>query len=119
MKDVLIYSDRETVAHKLEGEIPDHHDYCFWTVNGTPRQTEAGQSILFCDDDRVHARGQILAVLEGEIQFEPLEAVDEELPAEPVTRGFKYVSTEKYRVIDMRLHLRRHGHRTDSGISDQ
>ncbi|MFP8891845.1 hypothetical protein ACLI4U_19045 (plasmid) [Natrialbaceae archaeon A-CW2] len=91
MKDVLIYADKRTVAHKLCENVPDGHE-CFWTVNGTPRQTGPGASVLFSDGDRVHARGDVLEVEHGRIWFEPLEACDESVPCEPVTRGFRYVS---------------------------
>lgn len=92
-KDILISATPETVAHKLEGEIPDQHDYCFWEVTGTPRQTEPGRSILFADAGRVHARGAILELVDGEIRFLPLERADEDPPADPPPRGFKYVES--------------------------
>ena len=90
-KDVLIYASREQIEHKLADSVPDHHDYCYWTVSGTPRQTGPGASVLFTDGDRVHARGEVTAIVVGEIRFSPLERCDMEVPAEPVTRGFKYV----------------------------
>lgn len=91
MKDVLIYADPADVEHKLESEVPDHHDYCYWTVNGRPRQTGPGASVLFTDGDSVHARGDVLECVDGELRVTPLERVDEPLPADPVTRGFTYV----------------------------
>ncbi|WP_337653265.1 hypothetical protein [Halomontanus rarus] len=94
MKDVLIYADERTVEHKLAENIPDGHDQCFWTVSGTPRQTGPGASILFSDGDRVHARGEVVEVTRGRIWFSPLETCDDDLPCEPVTRGFKYVGGE-------------------------
>lgn len=90
-KDVLIYASPADVGHKLESEVPDHHDYCYWTVTGTPRQTGPGASVLFTDGDRVHARGDVLECVDGELRFTPLERVDEPLPCEPTTRGFTYV----------------------------
>lgn len=90
MKDVLIYTDRTDLEHKLRGEVPVGHE-CYWTVNGTPQRTERGQSVLFTDGDRVIARGEITRVEEGRIWFEPLRETDEDLPAPPTTRGFKYV----------------------------
>ncbi len=90
-KDVLIYADPDDVRHKIADNVPDHHDYAFWAVNGTPRQTGPGASVLFTDGERVYARGTIIECADGEVRFEPLERVDEELPTEPVTRGFKYV----------------------------
>ncbi|WP_276257211.1 hypothetical protein [Halomontanus rarus] len=89
-KDVLIYADERTVEHKLESEVPDGNQ-CFWTVSGTPRQTDAGCEVLFSDGDRVHARGEVVDVTRGRIWFTPLEKCDDDLPCEPVTRGFKYV----------------------------
>ena len=89
-RDVLIQTTPEALAHKMKGEVTPGH-LPFWRVNGTPRQTEAGRSILFSDGDRVIARGVIGDVEEGRIWFSPLEDVDEELPADPPSRGFKYV----------------------------
>jgi len=91
MNDVLIYADPDDVAHKFPDELPDGH-VPYWSVSGTPRQTEPGQSILFCDGEHVFARGEIIELDDGRIWFRNLECVDEELPAEPVTRGFKYVA---------------------------
>ena len=91
MNDVLIYADRVDVEHKLRGNLADEHDRCYWTVSGTPRQTEPGCRVLFTDGERVHAAGEITDVEDGRLWFDPLERVDEELPCEPTTRGFKYV----------------------------
>lgn len=90
-KDVLIYADPDDVEHKLAANVPAHHDYAYWTVNGTPRQTKPGRSVLFTDGDRVFARGEVLELVVGELRFTSLERVDEPLPADPVTRGYKYV----------------------------
>ncbi|MFC6720913.1 hypothetical protein ACFQGT_00500 [Natrialbaceae archaeon GCM10025810] len=90
MKDVLIYADPGDVEHKLRENVPDGH-YCYWTVNGTPRQTGPGASVLFTDGERVHARGDVTEIVVGELRFTPLERVDEPIPTEPVTRGFRYV----------------------------
>lgn len=91
MKDVLIYADPADVEHKMSDSVPDHHDYCYWSVSGTPRQTGPGAAVLFTDGKRVYGRGTVRECVDGELRFEPLERVDEALPAEPVTRGFKYV----------------------------
>ena len=88
--DVLIQTTRDALAHKMKGEVTPGH-LPFWRVHGTPRQTEVGRSILFSDGDRVIARGVIGKVEDGRIWFSPLEAVDEDLPDEPPSRGFKYV----------------------------
>lgn len=88
--DVLIYADRDDVRHKHRENVESGHE-CYWTVSGTPRQTGPGAAILFSDGETVHARAEIVAVEQGRIWFEPVAWVDEELPAEPVTRGFKYV----------------------------
>ena len=92
MSNVLVYADADTIAHKHRGEVPAGHD-CYWTVSGTPRQTSSGEQILFTDGDRVIAAAPITGVEEGRIWFEPLQTVDRELPAVPVTRGFKYVNS--------------------------
>ena len=49
--DVLIQADRETLTHKMKGEVE-----------------------------------------EGRIVFTPLEETNEELPDDPPSRGFKYVT---------------------------
>ncbi|MFC7214580.1 hypothetical protein ACFQO4_10895 [Saliphagus sp. GCM10025334] len=88
--DVLIQTTRAALEHKMKGEVKPGH-LPFWRVNGTPRRTDEGASILFSDGQRVIARGLVAKLEEGRIWFTPLEAVDEVLPAEPPTRGFKYV----------------------------
>ncbi|QCC57210.1 hypothetical protein [Natrinema thermotolerans] len=94
-KDVLIYAAREDVRHKFADAVPDHHDYAYWTVSGTPRQTGPGANVYFTDGDRVYARGTVRECVDGELRFDPLERCDEALPAEPVTRGFKYVEVSE------------------------
>lgn len=91
MADVLIYAAVDDLEHKMRGEVPAG-EQPFWTVSGTPRQTEPGESVLFTDGDRVVAAAPITNVEEGRIWFEPLRKTDRELPAVPVTRGFKYVN---------------------------
>lgn len=92
MCDVLIYvGDCDDLAHKTAAEIPEGHEP-YWEVRGTPRQTEPGQDVLFTGGERVRYRAAITAIEEGCIWFEPLEPVDEPLPARPTTRGFKYVN---------------------------
>lgn len=94
MKDVLIQTDSDELQHKLTEHVPDG-EVCYWTVNGEPQQTTAGCEILFTDGDRVIGRAEIIDVESGRIWFEPVTPVDEELPATPTTRGFKYIhSTE-------------------------
>ena len=92
MKDVLIYAPPDETGHKLAENVPNHHDSCFWSVSGTPRQTSPGASVLFTDGDRVYARGAVLECVDGELRFTPLEACDEPLPCETVAyQGYKYV----------------------------
>ena len=90
-KNVLIYADPLDVVHKRQGNVPDGHE-CYWTVNGTPRQTAPGASVLFTHGERVYASAKVVAVEEGRLWFTPLEGCDRKLPADPVTRGYKYVS---------------------------
>jgi len=89
--DVLIQADRETLTHKMKGEVAVGH-VPYWRVSGTPRRTEPGRTVLFSDGERVIARGVIGDVEEGRIVFTPLEETDEELPDDPPSRGFKYVT---------------------------
>lgn len=88
--DVLVQTSRAALEHKMKGEVKPGH-LPFWRVNGTPRKTEVGRAILFSDGDRVVARGVIADLEDGRIWFSPLEDVDEALPDEPPSRGFKYV----------------------------
>ena len=99
--DVLIRASPEHLAHNMIGEVPVGH-LPYWRVHGTPRQTKVGRTILFSDGERVIARGLIAKLEDGRIWFSPLEAVDEELPAEPPERGFKYVTDETVSVSDSR-----------------
>jgi hypothetical protein len=89
-KHVLIHATEEQIDHKLQENVPDDHR-CYWTVNGTPRQTRFGQHIWFENDGRIVAGGQIHHTEEGRIWFSPLEQVDLDLPTDPPTRGFTYV----------------------------
>ncbi|WP_455447835.1 hypothetical protein [Natrinema thermotolerans] len=88
--DVLVQTDRDALEHKMDGAVPVGH-LPFWRVTGTPRRTEPGRAILFSDGQRVIARGVIAKLEEGRIWFNPLEDIDEELPDDPPSRGFKYV----------------------------
>lgn len=91
-KDVLIYADESTIEHKL-AENCSPEEQCYWTVHGTPRQTLPGMRVLFTDGDEVIAIGRITGVGDGALWFDPLERASEPLPAEPVTRGYKYVES--------------------------
>jgi len=91
MPDILIYADPGDIDHKFPEELPPGHTP-YWSVSGTPRQTKPGCDVLFTDGDRVFARGEIVAVEDGRLWFEGLDRVNEAVPAEPVTRGFKYVT---------------------------
>ena len=89
-QDVLVHASEEEIEHKLRENVPDGHE-CYWTVNGTPRQTRFGQRIWFEADGEIVAAGQIKRCETGRIWFTPLERVDAELPKEPPTRGFRYI----------------------------
>jgi len=88
--DVLIHTTADAIAHKRRGEVPDGH-LCFWTVNGTPRQTEPGRHVYFEVDGRLVARGEIRDIETGKLWFDPLEPVDIEPPTAVPSRGFTYV----------------------------
>jgi hypothetical protein len=94
-RDVHIHADRETLAHKLEKNLPDD-EVAYWTVNGKPRQTGAGAKIYFSTADHVVARGEIIDVEEGRIWFDDLTEPDQEtVPGiQPPRRGFKYGPVE-------------------------
>lgn len=87
--NILIRASRERTAHKMREYMGD--GFCWWTVNGTPRQTKEGDIIMFSDGDRVYAEAEILGVEEGQIEFYPLDRVDKPNPKKPPTRGFTYV----------------------------
>lgn len=89
-RDVLIQTTSEELDHKLEENVPDD-EVCYWTVNGKPRQTGREADVLFTDGDRVIGRAEIIDVEAGRIWFDPVTPVDEDLPTNPTTRGFKYV----------------------------
>jgi len=94
-RDVHIYADRETIAHKLHENLPDD-EVAFWTVSGKPRQTGAGAKIQFSTADRVVARGEVIDVEKGRIWFDNLSEPDyETVPSiQPPRRGFKYGPAE-------------------------
>ena len=85
--DVLIRAKRKDVEHKFDKE----NAYCWWTVNGTPRNCGKGDNIFFSDGERIYGEGDILDVDDGRIIFTPLKRVDLEQPKKPPTRGFTYL----------------------------
>lgn len=93
MKDVLIRSSASAVEHKMAGEVPDG-EVCYWSVHGTPRQTEPGCRIWFSRDGRLFASGEITGVEDGRIWFEPLQTEDRDAPEDPPSRGFQYIEGE-------------------------
>ncbi|MFC4553516.1 MULTISPECIES: hypothetical protein [Halorussus] len=93
-RDVLVHATEEQIDHKLAENVPDDH-LCYWTVNGTSRQTRHGQRIWFENDGRIVAGGIIDHVESGRIWFSPLERVDADLPKDAPSRGFTYLDTEK------------------------
>jgi hypothetical protein len=90
-RDVLIRAGANEIAHKWSTNVPADHD-CYWTVNGTPRQTEPGQYVWFVSPTlaRIYAYSEIVALEDGKLWFRPLKEVDLEAPKEPPTRGFTY-----------------------------
>ncbi|SIS14523.1 hypothetical protein SAMN05421752_11422 [Natronorubrum thiooxidans] len=91
LRDVLIYvPDFESVRHKLASNLEDD-EIAYWSVHGTPRQTGAGATVLFSDGNRVVATGDVVGTSENRLWIDSLERDNRANPAEPVTRGFKYV----------------------------
>lgn len=90
MKDVLISATEDAVEHKMVGEVQDG-EMCYWTVHGTPRQTEAGRRVWFARDGRLFASGEITGVEDGRIWFAPLQSEDRDAPEDPPSRGFQYI----------------------------
>ena len=93
--DVLIHTTESSIAHKRRGNVPSS-ETPFWTVSGTPRQTEPGCRIWFEADGELIATATITAVEEGAIWFEPLRDAEGEPPVEPPSRGFTYVDSEAF-----------------------
>ena len=90
-RDVLIYvPDFEDVRHKLACNLEDD-EIAYWVVHGTPRQTGEGASVLFSDGERVVATGDVIGTSENRLWIDGLERDERPNPAEPTTRGFKYV----------------------------
>ena len=91
LRDVLIYvPDFEAIRHKLASNL-EADEIAYWPVHGTPRQTGEGATVLFSDGDRVVAIGDVVGTSENRLWIDSLERDDRPNPAEPVTRGFKYV----------------------------
>lgn len=81
IQDVLIHTTREGIEHKARENLTDPDTTaCYWTVNGTPRQTGRGAAIHFSNGDRLIGRATILRVEDGRIWFTPVELVDEPQP---------------------------------------
>lgn len=95
MKDVLIHTTESSIAHKRRGNVPAD-ETPFWTVSGTPRQTEPGCRIWFEADGELIATGEIVDVEAGRIWFEPLSEADGEPPVDPPSRGFTYVDAAQF-----------------------
>lgn len=103
-RDVIIRSDDKTLRHKV-------FDYCdgtdignnprrslvYWRVNGTPRRTGPGRSILFSTDGTtINYYGKICTVSEGKIWFEYLHPTKFDTPTQVPNRGFKYFDWGKW-----------------------
>ncbi|SDL09666.1 hypothetical protein [Natronorubrum texcoconense] len=98
-QDVLIRASEDDLRHKV-------FDYCdgtdlgdnprrslaYWRVNGTPRQTGPGRAVLFSTtSETVDYYAPICTAEEDKLWFAFLYPTRFEVPAEPPTRGFKYV----------------------------
>jgi len=90
-KDVLIRAGANDIAHKWATNVPSGHE-CYWTVNGTPRQTEPGRRIWVVSPTLgdIFAWGEITKLEDGKIWFTPLRETHVEPPEQPPTRGFTY-----------------------------
>lgn len=86
---MLIYSSKEETLHKHLGPL-NPTDRAYWTVNGTPRKCDSGDSVFFHDGDMVYAEGRITEVEKGKIWFTPLQKY-KGYAEEPPTQGFKYI----------------------------
>lgn len=84
----MIRSNPGAVEHKFDKE----NDYCWWTVNGTPRKCGKGDKIFFSNGKQIYGEGTIIRVEPGKIVFLPLKRVDRPQPKQPPTRGFAYVN---------------------------
>jgi hypothetical protein len=95
-RDVLVYADRDAVAHKHVDEL-GRSRAAYWTVPAAPRNTCVGWRILFYDGDCVHSVGEMSRFdsRSGEsdrIWFEPLRDYDgPPIDVDPPTRGYTYI----------------------------
>jgi len=96
--DVLVQVDPDDVRHKIRKEMEDPYGtLCYWTVSGTPRKTGRGGTMLFSDGSEVWGTATITEVEGGKIWFKPIRRVTGlrfDLPIEPPTRGFAYITEE-------------------------
>lgn len=92
--NVLIRASRDKTEHKMRENLngEERMGHAWWTVNGTLRQADSGDTIMFSDGERVYAEAEILEVVEGKIVFNLLDKVDKPNPRKPPTRGFAYCS---------------------------
>ena len=95
--DVFIHATREQIDEKLETNVPDDH-YCYWTVNGTPRQTATGQRVWFETGGEIVAGARIVGLESGKLWFEPALETRFYPPKEPPERGFAYIEPPQRRL---------------------
>lgn len=103
-KDVIIRASDEDLRHKVF-DYTDGRDLggnprrelAYWRVNGTPKKTGPGRTIMFSTDgEMVDYHAPICTVEEGRILFSYLYPTKYEAPVTPPTRGFKYFEWRDY-----------------------
>lgn len=96
--DVLVQTEPEDVDHKIRENMDDPYGtLCYWTVSGTPQKTGRGGTMLFSDGTEVWGTATITEVEDGKIWFKPIRKATGlrfDLPIEPPTRGFAYITEE-------------------------
>lgn len=98
-RDVIIRAPERDLRHKVfdymdlaNNDIHPRQSLAYWRVNGTPQRTGPGRVIMFSTGgETVDFFAPICTAEEGRIWFDFLSPTNFEVPAEPPTRGFKYV----------------------------
>lgn len=103
-RDVLIHAGASDLAHKRPDKLGDD-EVAYWTVSGTPRQTEPGRQVWFEYDDIIHAHGEITAVEDGRIYFDAAKETHVPCLDDAPTRGFTYIDPLVPRLDDTDWHV--------------
>jgi len=107
----LVFSKSEDWIQERLVENTDAY-FCRVEVREKPVQTSGGEKILFTDGEAVKAEGRIQEVREGEIRFDPLEAVFKPLPEKVPGTGYEFVDAEDCGKYTVELEGKEYGFET-------